>query len=173
MRRIALLLALLLCATSVVSLTAQGANRIVAIGDIHGSIDGLRAILKTTGLIDAANKWSGGRAQLLQTGDYTDRGEGTRAVMDLLMALEPQARDAGGRAIVLLGNHEVMNLLGETRDVTREIFATFADANSEKKRQQAWQNYAKLGEQKKEKGEPIPAVYAQTKEAWLTTHPLG
>ena len=89
------------------------------------------------------------------------------------MALESQAKDAGGRAIVLLGNHEVMNLLGETRDVTREIFATFADANSEKTRQKAWENYAKLGEEKKEKGEPIPAVYAQTREAWLTTHPLG
>ena len=173
MRRIALLLALLLCATPAGPLTAQGANRIIAIGDIHGSIDGLRSILKTTGLIDNGLKWSGGRAQLLQTGDYTDRGEGTRAVMDLLMALESQAKDAGGRAIVLLGNHEVMNLIGETRDVTREIFATFADANSEKKRQQAWENYAKLGEEKKDKGEPIPSVYAQTREAWMTTHPLG
>ena len=47
--------------------------------------------------------------------------------MDLLMALEPQARSAGGRAFALLGNHEVMNLIGDTRDVTREIFATFVD----------------------------------------------
>ena len=93
--------------------------------------------------------------------------------MDLLMALEPQAKDAGGRAFALLGNHEVMNLIGETRDVTREIFATFADANSEKRRQDAWEDYAKLAAQKKEKGEPVPSVYAQTREAWLTTHPLG
>jgi hypothetical protein len=172
MRRTALLLALLLCAASITPL-AQGSNRIIAIGDIHGSIDGLRSILRTTGLIDDANTWTGGRTQLLQTGDYVDRGEGTRAVMDLLMALESQAKDAGGRAVVLLGNHEVMNLLGETRDVTREIFATFADANSETKRQQAWANYAKLAAQKQQKGEPVPAVYAQTREAWLTTHPPG
>ena len=33
-----------------------------------------------------------------------------------------------------------MNLVGETRDVTREIFATFVDANSEKKRNEAWDN---------------------------------
>ena len=52
MRRIALLLALLLCATSLTSLTAQGSNRIIAIGDIHGSLDGFTAILKKTGLID-------------------------------------------------------------------------------------------------------------------------
>ena len=118
-------------------------------------------------------KWTGGRTQLIQTGDYTDRGEGTRAVLDLLMALEDQAKDAGGRAFALLGNHEVMNLIGETRDVTREIFATFADANSEKRREAAWEDYAKLAAAKKDKGEPVPSVYAQTKEAWLTTHPPG
>lgn len=173
MRRIALLLALLLCTASPDTLTAQHAKRIIAIGDIHGSIDGLRSILSTTGLIGGNGKWSGGRAHLVQTGDSTDRGEGTRAVMDLLMALEPQARDAGGGALVLLGNHEVMNLIGETRDVTREIFATFADANSEKRRQEAWQNYAKLAALKTAKGEAVPPVYGQTREAWLTTHPPG
>lgn len=174
MRRIAFLLALL-CGTALVttSLTAQSPARIIAIGDIHGSIEGFRSILRVTGLIDANDKWIGGKTQLLQTGDYMDRGEGTRAVMDLLMALEPQAKDAGGRAFALLGNHEVMNLIGETRDATREIFATFADANSAKTRQEAWENYAKLAEQKKERGEPIPSVYALSREAWLTMHPAG
>src|SRR6185436_13670736 len=151
----------------------QAPSRIIAIGDIHGSIDGVTSILKVTGLIDANRKWVGGKTQLLQTGDYTDRGAGTRAVLDLLMALEPQAKDAGGRAFALLGNHEVMNLIGDTRDVTREIFATFADANSEKRRQQAWEDYARLAETKKTKGEPVPTVFAQTREAWLTTHPPG
>lgn len=173
MRRIALLLALFLCATAVPSLTAENATRIIAVGDIHGSLEAFTAILTTTGLIDGRSQWTGGRTRLLQTGDYTDRGEGTRAVMDLLMRLESQARQAGGRAVVLLGNHEVMNLVGETRDVTREIYATFADANSEQRRQEAWQNYARLSALKQEKGEPVPAVYAQTREAWLTTHPPG
>ena len=152
---------------------AQGPARLVAIGDIHGSIDGFKSILKATGLADANGKWTGGRSQLIQTGDYTDRGQGTRAVLDLLMALEDQARAAGGRAFALLGNHEVLNLIGETRDATREIFATFADANSEKRREAAWEDYAKLAAAKKDKGEPVPSVYAQTKDAWLSTHPPG
>ncbi|HUQ87329.1 MAG TPA: metallophosphoesterase [Vicinamibacterales bacterium] len=174
MRPVAIFLALLaLWCGPIQPLTAQTPARIVAIGDIHGSIDGLRSILKVTGLIDGNNKWSGGAAQLLQTGDYMDRGEHTRAVLDLLMALEPQAKDAGGRALAVLGNHEVMNLIGETRDATREIFATFADANSDKRRQQAWDDYAKLAEAKKARGEPVPSVYAQTREAWMTTHPPG
>ena len=151
----------------------RGAGRIVAIGDIHGEIEGFKRILQAAGLADANGRWTGGRTQLIQTGDYTDRGTGTRAVLDLLMQLESQARGAGGRAFAVLGNHEVMNLIGDTRDVTREIFATFADANSEKKRTEAWEQYARLGAAKIAKGEPVPAVYGQTREGWLTTHPPG
>jgi hypothetical protein len=173
MRRVASLLAVVVLLLAPAPRLDAQAARLVAIGDIHGSIDGFKSILKAAGLAEASGKWTGGRAQLIQTGDYTDRGEGTRAVLDLLMSLEDQAGDAGGRAFALLGNHEVMNLLGETRDVTREIFATFADASSEQRRQQAWDSYVKLGALKKSKGEPVPAVYAQTKEAWLTTHPPG
>jgi len=173
MRSVALLLAAALLWAPGQPVTAQGTARIVAIGDIHGSIDGFKAILKATGLADASGRWTGGRTQLIQTGDYTDRGEGTRAVLDLLMALEQQAKSAGGRAFAVLGNHEVMNLIGDTRDVTREIFATFADANSEKRRSVAWEDYAKLAAAKVARGEPVPAVYGQTREGWLTTHPLG
>ncbi len=154
-------------------LVAQAAARIVAIGDIHGEIDGLKTILRVAGLTDATGRWSGGRTQLIQTGDYTDRGAGTRAVLDLLMTLEQQARGAGGRAFALLGNHEVMNLIGDTRDVTPQIFATFADANSEKRRTAAWEQYARIGTARLAKGEPVPEVYRQTREAWLAARPPG
>jgi hypothetical protein len=173
MRPVALLLAAALVWTPAQPLSAQATARIVAIGDIHGEIAGFRNILKAAGLTDATGRWAGGRTQFIQTGDYTDRGEGTRQVLDLLMALEPQARRAGGRAFALLGNHEVMNLIGDTRDVTREIFATFATADSEKRRLAAWDAYARLAAAKTEKGDPVPAVYSQTREAWLTTHPPG
>ena len=101
--------------------TASTPGRVVAIGDIHGSIDGLNAILRTAGLADG-RVWTGGndaRADRLH-----GPGTNVRAVMDLLMALEPQAAAAGGRVRVVLGNHEAMNLVGETRDVTPAIFAT-------------------------------------------------
>jgi hypothetical protein len=173
MRRIALLLAIALCVTAPPALTAQGQPRIVAIGDIHGSIDGLTSMLKITGLIDGSRTWVGGKAQLMQTGDYMDRGAGVRQVLDLLMTLEDQAKTSGGRAFALLGNHEVMNLIGETRDATPEIFATFADANSEKRRQDGWTAYSKLAAAKKDKGEPVPTVYAQSQEAWMAAHPPG
>jgi hypothetical protein len=173
MRPAALLLSLALLWAPAQPLTAQVAQRIIAIGDIHGEYEGFRRILQTAGLTDLKDRWIGGRTQLVQTGDYTDRGTGTRAVMDLLMALEPQARKAGGRAHIMLGNHEIMNFIGDMRDVTPAIFATFADANSARKRDAAWDEYAKLAPAKQARGEPVPDVYAQTRESWLTAHPLG
>ena len=41
-----------------------------------------------------------------------------RDALDLLMRLEEEAQRAGGRVESLLGNHEVMNLLHEFRDVS-------------------------------------------------------
>ncbi len=173
MRTLAALLSGALLCASAPPLIAQGSARVVAIGDIHGSIDGITRILKAAGLTGPDGKWVGGRAQLIQTGDYMDRGDGTRAVLDLLMALEQQAKGAGGRALALLGNHEVMNLIGDTRDVTPEIFATFADAKSEARRQDAWTRYSALAAARSPKGAPVAEVYAQTKQAWLATHPPG
>jgi hypothetical protein len=173
MRSVAIIVSVVLFWAPADALLAQRPARIVAIGDIHGEYEGFKRILQAAGLADANGRWTGGRTQLIQTGDYTDRGTGTRAVLDLLMTLEQQARRDGGRAFALLGNHEVMNLIGDTRDVTREIFATFADADSEKKRNQAWEQYARLGAAKLASGEPVPAVYGQSREAWMTTHPPG
>ena len=92
------------------------------------------SILQRAGLIDSERKWIGGTAMLVQTGDFMDRGPGDRVIMDLLMTLETQAAAAGGRVHALLGNHEIMNLLGENKDVAPEVFQSFADDRSEAKR---------------------------------------
>jgi hypothetical protein len=104
---------------------AESGRRIVAIGDVHGAIEKFTAILQRAGLIDAHLRWSGGKTIFVQTGDLTDRGAGTKAALDLVMALEGQAKSAGGRVYAVLGNHEVMNMVGETRDGSPEIFASF------------------------------------------------
>src|SRR5437867_8351951 len=49
-------------------------ERVVAIGDIHGDFDALVGILQRARLIDPRNRWSGGNAILVQTGDFLDRG---------------------------------------------------------------------------------------------------
>lgn len=119
-------------------------RRIVVIGDVHGAAASLTSILTKAGVIDAQKRWTGGNAILVQTGDVTDRGAGMKDALDLLMALEEQAPKSGGRVQQILGNHEVMNLVGEMRDATPEIFATFGgeaamrDAFSPKGRYGRW-----------------------------------
>ena len=166
-------LATLLVALVLSSASAGQAPRIVAIGDIHGDADGLAAILRQAGLTDAAGAWAGGTTTLVQTGDYLDRGEHVRAVLDLLMALEEKAKAGGGRVVILLGHHEAMNLLGVTRDATPEIYAMFGDAGSRARLESAWADYPKLGAELAARGELVPPVLAQTRAAFETAHPIG
>lgn len=144
------------------TLAAAPPLRIVAVGDVHGAGDAFVSILQRAGLIDAERKWAGGNAILVQTGDLVDRGQDARAVLDLMMDLESQASAAGGKVQALMGNHEVMTLLGETRDAAPEVFQRFAGADAEARRQQAYEAAAKLS------GDKPP-----DKTEWLAAHPAG
>src|SRR5688500_2591879 len=81
-------------------------DRIVAIGDLHGDYDAFLSLLRTTGLVDEKNKWSGGKTHLVITGDILDRGPDSRKIFDLLFDLEKRAKSAGGYVHSLTGNHE-------------------------------------------------------------------
>ena len=85
--------------------------------------------------MDAKDKWAGGKAHLVQTGDLLDRGKDARKVLDLLMRLEGEARKAGGRVHALLGNHEVMNMLGDLRYVNAEEYKSFQEPESTRRRE--------------------------------------
>jgi len=149
------------------------ASRIIAIGDIHGAFEPFVQILQTTGLIDANRQWVGGTTVLVQTGDIFDRGAGmrdtgVRGTLDLLMGLEEEAKRAGGRVEVLLGNHEVMNLLHEFRDVSDATYSAFADERSEDRRRRAYDDSVRLAKRRGSKGAP-----ESSREEWMTNHPPG
>lgn len=166
--------ALVVALLAVLPLTAtQTPARIVAIGDIHGSYSGLTAILRRTGLVNDQLRWSGGNTTLVQTGDYTDRGTDVRKVMDLIMNLEKEAKSAGGQVVALAGNHEIMNLIGDFRDVTPEICATFATPKSASRLDEAWTQYERLARARGNVLTPLPPVYAQSRDAWFEAHPPG
>jgi hypothetical protein len=151
------------------------ATRIVAVGDIHGDVDAFAGILATAGLIDEKRRWIGGRARLVVTGDYLDRGEHVRGVMDLLMRLETEAAAERGRVEALLGNHEGMNLLHFFRDVSPAAFAHFADQESEARRRRAYAEYASLVAQRgSQPGALASNVYRlQSEDEWMAGHPPG
>ena len=103
-----------------------GAERVVAVADVHGAYDELAALLRSTGVVDAQLRWAGGRTHLVSLGDLLDRGADSRKVMDLLMRLQSEAPAAGGRVHVVLGNHEAMNVLGDLRYVDAGEYAAYA-----------------------------------------------
>ena len=129
---LSLLLSALMCTAGVQAgdWRWSGVERIVAVGDVHGAYDALVRTLGNAGVLDAAGGWAAGGTHLVVTGDILDRGPDSRPVMDLLMRLEAEAAEAGGRVHLLLGNHEVMNLVGDLRYVSAAEYAAFADDES-------------------------------------------
>ena len=153
---------------------ASAGPRIVAVGDVHGDLAGFRKILADAGVVDAAGGWTGGDAVLVQVGDLIDRGPSMRGTLDFAMALEPTASKGGGRYVSLLGNHEILNLIGDLRYVTAANYAEFADAGSEKRREDAWVQVRDLRKRRaRELGQPEPPTGAEARKAWLESHPPG
>src|SRR4051812_30312448 len=71
------------------------AGRTIAIGDVHGCLRALAALLDAIG-----PDWED---TLVPLGDYIDRGPDSRGVLDQLLALAKRCR-----LVPLLGNHEEM-----------------------------------------------------------------
>ncbi len=150
----------------------EGVERIVAVGDLHGDYGKFVFLLQEAGLINKKRKWIGGQAHLVQTGDVVDRGAHSRKIMDLLMRLERQAKKAGGRVHALLGNHEIMNLVGDLRYVSPEEYKAFRDFQSEQRRREFYeQDIQRLRETPPPEG--LPKINASYQREWESRHPLG
>lgn len=141
------LLVLLFCLFAPLSLAQadkwhfSGVERIVAVSDIHGAYDALVTTLQEADVINDSLAWSGGSTHFVITGDLLDRGPDSRRVMDLIMRLEHEAAFAGGRVHQLLGNHEVMNLIGDLRYVSDEEYAAFLDIETVEERELWYQRF--------------------------------
>ncbi len=143
-------------------------------GDIHGDFDRLTSMLRKTELIDDSQRWIGQDAVLIQVGDFTDRGPHVRDVMELLMRLQSEASDAGGEVVVLLGNHEMMNIVGDLRFVTEAIYRSFSDENSPQRQEESYQKYLLIADQiarRSPGGDERPDEPGRTE--WFESHPLG
>ena len=79
-----------------------------AIGDIHGCLDQLLALLHSSELTDRSGHWVARDAHLWFLGDFTDRGPDGMGVIDLVMRLQKEAVFEGGFVGALLGNHDLV-----------------------------------------------------------------
>ena len=154
--------------------TAGTAQVVIAIGDVHGDFDDFCLILKRVGLIDEKLHWAGGHAILVQTGDLLDRGPKERQVLDLMTSLEDEAAKAGGQVVSLLGNHEVMNLIGDLRYVTPDTYASFSTSDSEARRRAAYKEFVKWKSDNARSQEVTrDPLFDVTESQWMAKHPLG
>lgn len=129
---LALLLTLLaatnVCAIDELATYLPAAERIIAIGDLHGDLDASRKVFQLAGITDDSDHWIAGTLVVVQTGDQLDRGDQEQALLEFLDRLQDEAAQAGGALHLLNGNHELMNTRLDLRYVTEGGFADFQDA---------------------------------------------
>ena len=86
-------------------------SRVVAIGDLHGDVRAFGAIGRACGLVDEDGGWTGGSAHVVLMGDLMG-GDDSRLLIHAVMRLEREARGAGGRVHTLIGNYDLLPVLG-------------------------------------------------------------
>jgi hypothetical protein len=107
-------------------------ERLVAIGDIHGSMWAWQQALRKAGAIDEKGEWIGGRLEVVFTGDLIDRGDDDLEILRATERLKQRAAKAGGKVIVLTGNHEAANVEGLFIEVSDKGFEQFNGEVTEK-----------------------------------------
>ena len=150
----------------------QNVERIVAIGDLHGDFEGYAEIMEMAGLRDRDGHWIGGKSHLVQTGDITDRGPDSRKIIDDLRKLGKRAKKAGGQVHTLIGNHEMMNMVGDIRYVHPGEYEAFRGNTSKVRLDEYYRRYEAAARTKAEEaGEDFSQ--SEYRQEWYEMHPLG
>lgn len=108
-------------------------RRIIAIGDVHGDIQALKKILERAGLIEESGLWIGRDTYVVQIGDQMDglsrmgnwRNDNEMEVIIYMTELDGEAKKYNGRVLSLIGNHELMNTMGDFSYVSQNGMSKF------------------------------------------------
>lgn len=105
--------------------TLPAAPRVLCIGDVHGDLGRLIDLLKALSIIDGNTRWIAEpkNTVVVQLGDQLDgASRGAAAdwetmpdmeVVRFMDRLDTIARLGGGRVLSMIGNHELMNVMGD------------------------------------------------------------
>ncbi|KAF8393782.1 hypothetical protein HHK36_019980 [Tetracentron sinense] len=139
-------------------------DRLIAIGDLHGDLHKSKQALELARLIDSSGRWIGGDATVVQIGDVLDRGGDELKILYFLEKLKREASRFGGTIITMNGNHEIMNIDGDFRCVSKSGFHEF----------RVWADWFRIGnsmkslcdglEKPKDFFEGIPSVFPGIKK---------
>jgi hypothetical protein len=105
-------------------------------------------------------------------GDVTDRWADSLKIVRSLQQLQKEAARKGGKVVVVLGNHEAMNLLGDNRYTTSGEYAAFVDAQSPMRRDRIFEANRARAEAAYRAVDP-KITPDQVRAKWMAEHPLG
>ena len=94
--------------------------RMLVLSDIEGNFLAFKLMLLGAKVVDEKFNWTFGNGHLVLVGDYFDRGLNVTECLWLIYKLETEAEAAGGKVHFILGNHEILNLEGNTQYVRRK-----------------------------------------------------
>jgi len=95
-------------------------DKIIVISDIEGKFRTFRQFLIKNKVMDKNYNWIFGKGQLVLLGDFVDKDFFETQVLWLIHRLEKQSQSNGGKVHYLLGNHEINNLWGFTKDSSKK-----------------------------------------------------
>jgi hypothetical protein len=128
-------------------------EKVYAIGDIHGDYNAFVLCLKKAELIDDNYHWCGKDAHVVQVGDVLDRKirdteytdeDSEFKLIALILKLQLESYTAGGGFHPIIGNHEIMNILGVFDYVSPMGFKHFKHSN-QNKNMEARKKYFNIG----------------------------
>jgi len=127
---------------------SEGYKRVVSSADFHGDWVHATEHLKALGIADDG-KWIGRDATFVYTGDIVDRGDHGKALWELMFALQDEAPASGGRVVLLLGNHEIMNLQQNLHYVSSGDFRAYGGRSE---RIRSWAPDGTIGRELRQRG---------------------
>ena len=178
-------------------------NKVIAIGDLHGDLEAAIKSLKLAGVIKLSTPnipknldidWIGGKTVVVQIGDQIDRvrpanlinnicpeddeelhkDEGSDLkIISLFCNLHKKAVKAGGAVISCIGNHELMNILGDFRYVSPREFNEFGNYFNAKKTQKKKSKFPYGYKERKEAFKPGGCLAKKLAECYYSVFQVG
>lgn len=121
-------------------------RRIIVIGDVHGDKEQFRKVLLLAKVIDEKDNWIGKDTVVVQLGDLIDSCRGEDCLvespldkandLDLIkytVKLHQKAQKDNGAFYSLVGNHEIMNVMGHMSHVSPKNFDLFQELVDDEK----------------------------------------
>ncbi len=100
-------------------------SRVIAVGDLHGDYQATLKAFQVAGATNPQNEWIAQNILVVQTGDQLDRGNQELQILNQLDQWQTEALKQHSKLVVLNGNHEIMNVMGDFRYVAEDAYTGF------------------------------------------------